>query len=528
MGRWRSSSPPDPPNRDVFKSIGSTWLLNALQLLVLMKLTPYVIERLGTDTNGVWVTIVSMTGILSLLLLGVPMASVRFITEGVARKDLEHTNRTIATCLGIALFLGACALLVGLGLYAAFELRYLSGALGSGLGATELADARLAFLIVVAQVALGFALRLPYAIFDAHDDFVVRNWIMAGEIVLRLATTLALLAWRAELVMLALVQLASMVFEFGVMWFVIRRRYAGVRYSLAGFDRSLVRRILGFSVFALLLNVGTLLAFRVDAMVIGACLPAQDATYFDMGNKFFDPLTQVLIAVGAVVMPTATRLATTGSREELRDMFLKWSKICLSLVLLVGSYLLVLGPAFLGAWVGPEFVQRSGLVLQVLMVSFLFYLPVRGVSLPLLMGLGKPRVPALTLLGMGVLNVLLSLFLVRTHGILGVALGTALPNVLFALVVLVVACRELEVPLGRWVGYVATRPLIGALLPLAFLCAVRFGLEPRGFVPLIAAGVGSVLLFALVWIFFVYRGDRLLDLRGLLLRRASLGSGGSR
>lgn len=503
----------------MFKSIGSTWLLNVLQILVLMKLTPYVVGNLGTDLNGVWVTIVSMTGILSLFILGVPMASVRFITEHVARKDAPAANRAIATCLGIALFLGACALAIGSALWFAFDARYLHGALGEHLSDATIADARLAFALVVVQVSLGFAMRLPYAIFDAHDDFVLRNWIMASELVLRLTTTLALLAWRAELVMLAWVQLTSMVFEFAVLWIVIRKRYPEVRFALAGFDRTLVKRILGFSLFAMLLNVGTLLAFRADALVIGAYLPAEEATFFDMGNKFFDPLTQFLISVGAVVMPMATRLRTTGNHAELRDVFLKWSKVCVSLVLVVGVYLLVLGPAFLGAWVGPEFAERSGPVLQLLMLSFLFYLPVRGVSLPLLLGLGKPAFPALALLAMGVINLALSLVLVSSQGILGVAFGTALPNVFFAAAVLVHACRELDVPVRQWLGYVASRAALGALAPFAFLALVRWALAPHGFVALIASGVAMVLVFACVWVFFVYRGDPYLDLRGLVAQR---------
>ena len=74
-----------------------------------------VVETLGRDVNGVWVTIVSLTGFIGLLILGVPMAAVRFIADGVARHDVPATNRAIATCLGICLALGSGALLVGLG-----------------------------------------------------------------------------------------------------------------------------------------------------------------------------------------------------------------------------------------------------------------------------------------------------------------------------------------------------------------------------------------------------------------------------
>jgi O-antigen/teichoic acid export membrane protein len=509
----------------LFKNVGANWALNALQILVLLKLAPFVVETLGRDQNGVWVTIVSMTGVLSLLILGVPLASVRFVTEHVARRYLPRANAAISTCLGICLGLAGAALAIGAALYLFFELTYLGGPQGAALPPGAAHDARIAFGVVAIQVAAGFVLRLPYGIFDAHHDFVVRNLIMAGELVLRLGLTLGLLSWKASLPLLALVQVACMLFEFAVCIVVIRRRYPGIRFGLAHFDRALVRTIFGFSVFAMLLNVGNLLAFRSDAMVIGARLDPDQVTFFDMGNKFFDPMTGLLIAVGAVVMPMATKLHATGDREELQRVFLKWSKISLSIVLVIGTYLLVLGPEFLGWWVGPDFVEPSGRVLQVLMLSFLVFLPVRGVALPVLLGLGKPGLPAIALLAMGALNLGLSLALVGSHGILGVALGTAVPNVLFAVALLLLACRELGVPLASYLGYVGGRALIGAAAPLALLYAVKERLHPTSFVGLIGAGVGSVVVFAFVWVAFVYRSDPHLDLRPLRSRIARWFSG---
>jgi O-antigen/teichoic acid export membrane protein len=212
-------------------------------------------------------------------------------------------------------------------------------------------------------------------------------------------------------------------------------------------------------------------------------------------------------------MPTATRLATTGDARELERVFFKWSKICLSIVLMIGLYLAVLGPDFLAALIPATYVEASGHVLRVLAVSFLFYLPVRGVALPLLMGLGKPRAPALAQVAMGAANVAISLALVRSHGILGVALGTAIPNVAFAAVVLVLACRELGVGVRDFLAYVAGRATFGALVPLAFLVWAKVGLGVEGLQQLVATGVVMVVLFALVWVGFVYRDDPYLDLR---------------
>lgn len=490
----------------MFKNIGSTWIVNLLQIAVVLVLAPYVLHRLGPDQNGVWVTIVSYTGILSLLILGVPMASVRFLAGEVARQDTAGTNRVLATCVVICSVLGGLALATGAVLWLAFR-AYLAGPQAASLPPDVVDGASLAFALVSLQVAFAFVMRLPYGVFDAHHDFVARNAIQAGELVLRLATTLVFLHVDASLPALALVQVASMVFEFVATLIVLRRRHPTVRFGWRGADPTLLRPILGFSVFAMLLNVGTLLAFRVDAIVISRFLEPKHATWFDVGNKFFDPMTSLLVAVGAVVMPKATQLSTLGRADELRGVFLKWSKISLSIVLLLGVYLIVAGPDFLGWWVGPEFVEPSGRVLQLLMASFLVYLPVRGVALPILLGLGKPKAATIGLLVMGVANLILSLALVREHGILGVALGTAIPNVFFAGFVLVQACRELSVGVGEYLRYVVGRALVGVVVPSSVLVAYKSALGLDSFVHLVVAGLLTVASFAATWWFFVFRGD---------------------
>ncbi len=517
-----------PPENRVFKSVGSTWILNVLQIASVLTLSPYVIGKLGDGPNGLWVTIVSFTGLLGLLILGIPMASVRFVAEAIGKHDHAGKAAAISTCLAICLALGVGALIVGAGLWWAFDARYLTGELAVGLDPASLDGARIAFAVVVVQVALGFALRLPHGILDAHGDFVARNAVMAGEIALRFTLTLAVLHWSPTLPALAGVLITSSLAEFAAAFLVLKRRHPDVRFSLGAFDRSMVHKILAFSTWALLLNVGALLAFRIDALVIGAYLPAEAATQFDVGNKFFDPLTSLVIAVSAVAMPLATKLSAAGRTHELRDVFLKWSKICLSLVLMISLYLLVLGPSFLGAWVGERFVEPSGRVLQVLTLSFLVWLPVRGVAIAVLFGVGRPRAAALGFLAMGAVNLIVSLSLVNSMGILGVALGTAVPNFVFALYVLVLACREIGVPLRDYAGYVLGKAAIGSLVPIGFLLAVRYGLAPTDMTTLLAAGVAMVVVFAFTWIAFVYRNDPYLDVTGMLARIRSRGAGGPR
>jgi O-antigen/teichoic acid export membrane protein len=238
--------------------------------------------------------------------------------------------------------------------------------------------------------------------------------------------------------------------------------------------------------------------------------------HFTVANSFLIYLMEFMLAIAAVVMPLATRLKTQGRTPELREVFLKWSKVALSLSMMAGLFLIVLGPRFIAWWIDPSFERPSGQVLQILMISYLVFLPMRGVALPILMGLGKPGLPTIGFLVTGLLNLGLSILLVRPLGLAGVAIGTAIPNILFAALVLMQTCRELETPVADYLGYVVPRATLGALPVLALLLWFRLGLDVRSLGGIVAAGVAMVLLFGLTWVFFVYRDDPYVDLRGRL------------
>ncbi len=504
----------------MLKNVGSNWTLSALQILIFMVLSPFVVNTLGEDTNGIWVVLVSMTNYLGLLILGVPMASVRHVAEHVASGDTGRMNRVISTCLGMYLAMGLGSLVVGCGLLWLFEHSYLLSESWSHLDAATRAEAPLAFAIIVLQISCGFVCRLPYGIFEAHQDFIAKNLVVAGGLVLRLVLILWWLSVKASLVYLASAIFTVMIAEFLGAAIVLRHRHPAVRFAITGFDRRLLRPILSFSIFAMVLNVGAKLAFQSDALVIGRFLTPADATFFDIGNKIFDPLTTVVLGISMVVMPLATTLRANQREGELREIFLKWSKVAWSLILPVGLFLLVLGPEFLRGWFGKSYDPVSGQVLQVMMGSFLLFLPVRGVALPILMGLDQPARPALALLIMGILNLGLSVILVGPLGLLGVALGTAIPNVLFASAVLVFACRALDTPLATYLGHVTGRSLLGLLPPLALLLACKYLFGVEEYKATLASGVAMTALYAAIWILFVYRNDPHVNLLARLRDRA--------
>jgi hypothetical protein len=89
---------------------------------------------------------------------------------------------------------------------------------------------------------------------------------------------------------------------------------------------------------------------------------------------------------------------------------------------------------------------------------------------------------------------------------------------LFAAAVFLQACRELDVSVVGFVRYVIPRAVLGALPVLALLQWFKDGVEVRGIAGLFVAGVAMTLVFAVIWVFYVYRNDPYLDLRAYLPR----------
>jgi O-antigen/teichoic acid export membrane protein len=493
----------------MLKSVSSTWVVTIAMIAAAYLLTPFTIHRLGDAGYGTWNLINAITGYLALLMLGVPMASVRYFAQHVADGNVEELNKAIGSCTALYLALGAAAVVIGAGMFVFYSVTYT-------IPAGVASDAKWAFVLTVVYVAVGFIGMLPNGVLQANDDFAPRNAIRLAGVILRIVLTLTWLWLWPTLTVLALIQLVCLAVDFALCTWLILRRYPGVRVRLADFDWGMVRKIVSFSLYVLVLQAGARLTFETDSLVIGKFQNVSAIPFFTVANSFIVYLMEFLLAIAAVVMPLATRLKTQGRTGELRDVFLKWSKISLSLSLLAGLFLLVLGPRFIAWWIDPSFEQPAGQVLQILMVSYLVFLPVRGVALPILMGLGKPGLPTIGFFVAGVLNLGLSIALARPMGLAGVALGTAIPNVLFAALILWQACRELGTPVAHYLRYVVPRAMLGVVPVLALLLWCRDTLDVRTLPELVGAGVAMVLVFAAVWVFFVYRNDPYMDLRARL------------
>ena len=495
----------------MLKNIGANWTLAFLKIASAFVLMPFVIRALGTVEYGVWILIGSATGYMALLILGVPATSVRFMAQAIASKDHDALNTHVASFTGLYLLLGGICAIVGITLYFAFTVFFV-------IPPDLLFKAKLACTVVIVTTSTGFILQLPYAIFSAHHEFVIANIILAATTLFKFVATILILHWLPSIVVVAVIQLGTQILEFVIAWYFVRKKYPYIRLGIPTMKWLLLKQILAFSIFVLILNVGSQLSYQTDALVIGKFLDVGKIAFFSVASSLTLYYLEFLVGIASVVFPMATKLQTENNQPALQEMFLKWSKIALALTMVGGLYLLFLGPRFLAWWVGEQFEVPSGQVLQILLLGFFVYLPVRAVAQPMLMGMGRPNEAAYGFLVAGVANLILSIALAAPFGLIGIAIGTAIPNVLYALYLVYAACRSINLPATKYFSYVYGKATLAAIPVILLLVMFRNELNVQKFWEFAATAAATVALCVVLWFGFIIRNDPYLGDSWRLLR----------
>src|SRR5262249_30486979 len=155
-------------------------------------------------------------------------------------------------------------------------------------------------------------------------------------------------------------------------------------------------------------------------------------TFFAIGGNLTIYARDLVGGVSRTMTPLASRLEVEGSPERLQETVLKAARCCSIIMLPIFVTFIIRGKSFIGLWLGPLYSELSGHVLWILSIPWLFGAGTSVVASAILgIGRHKPVVPSA--LAEGLSNLALSIILVKSMGIIGVAWGTAIPNLAISL-----------------------------------------------------------------------------------------------
>src|SRR5262245_45262520 len=424
------------------KNVMSSWGGLATNIAVGFFLSPFILHHLGDEAFGLWVLIFSLTGYYGIFDFGIRSSLVRYVSKFEATSDkdqlakLVNTSLFNYTCIGLLLMVPT--VLGSLYVERLFQIQ-----------PRFLRDARILFVMVGTSLALGFPLGISGGILEGLQRFYLMNWTNIVPTLVRAVMIIYVLRHGLGLLSVALITVSLPLITSAVRA-IIAQRLLAIPYGWKYVDRHSLRQVANYGLVTFIIIIAARLRFKSDAVIIGTFLSATAITYFAIGARLVDYATEVVTSMAQIFTPMSSQFHAIGDHERLRKIFIAGNRACAFVMFPICVSLVVMGKSVIEAWMGPRYVS-SYIVLLILLIPTTLYYAQAG-SGRILFGTSQHKPLAYVALIEGVANVILSIALVRPLGIVGDAIGTAIPLLCTALIFLPRhMCRLLEVPLRRFI-----------------------------------------------------------------------------
>jgi len=484
----------------LLRNIASNWVGFAVNAAVTLVLTPYVLRELGVERYGIWILTSSLIGYYGFLDLGFRGGIAQYMTRYLAVEDYKKGSECLSSAVAVLSLLGlAMAVLSIAGAYAVSHLFSIPPDMH-----------REAFwcVLVVGMSSAAECFFSPFgSVFVAKQRFDLSNLIGIGTRLLTAGGIVAALKTGNGLVGVSVAFCGANVIDYLTRWQVARRLEPKVKVSWSLANLSRLREIASFGAWNFLMSLNCYVCTYVPNMLIGTFMPVAAVGHYALATGLYRQVNSVLSPVPQVIYPAATEMHVQGNLVGLESLYHKASRLMMLIMIPVVLLAAFWADDFYRLWIGDKYLSGDpftsvAVIFQILLIGTATSF-VATIAVQIIMGTGNIRTVATALIFGSIINLSLSLILLRPYGLPGVAAATVVTSVVIDLIVIPLLLQKL---LGFKVFLLfknaCIRPLLAGVLQAVIMSSLKLTGQPETLVQLvfqgILAGAGAVTVLFLV------------------------------
>jgi len=449
-------------------------------------LTPMIVHSLGDRMYGIWALVASFIGYYGLLDLGLTSAATRYVARAIGAADTEECNRIFNTALFAYIGMAVVAVLVSCGI-----------ALGSYAIAKGPGDAALfaqLILILGCYTAVGIPVRAFVGTLAAGCHFEINASLDLLALALRAALTVAVIKMHYGVIALAAAVALSSLPSFLLTTAFVRVRMSFLLVSPRLVSRQTVKMLLSYGAYTFVAQIADILRFGVDSVIVSAFVGLAAVTHYNIGGVLAQYFISTMMAILGIFQSVFSQREGAGDIEGLKSAFFFATKIATWASAFIAFGLIVWGKTFIVRWMGAAYTDAYPVLVALTIGCFFAQAQMPAVTL--LYSTNNHRYFAFATVCEAIANVILSLWLVHSYGMLGVALGTCIPMVVVKLFIQPwYVCYVCDVSLRKYATQAAR-----TLLWIAVALSVPLLLAMTALRPTYPSLVGVVLLSAAIYV----------------------------
>ena len=346
------------------------------------------------------------------------------------------------------------------------------------------------------NLAVGLPLGVFTAVLDGLQRYVPKALVRIVTLIVRSVALVLVVQQGGGLLQIALVVTIVGLIEHAVLGLLTFVYLPTLRFVPRQVDRATMRSIFGYSCNAFLAMIASRISFQTDSIVIGSFLPLAQITFFALPARLCEYAKSTLRSITTVLTPYISQLEGGGEFDKIRRIYIGASRYMLWLILPVQVGFWLLGASFFELWMGPEYARKCQPILIVLAAPLALTLS-QSIAARILYGTGEIKWFSRLAGCEALANLVLSLFLVSRFGILGVAIGTAVPSLLNSAFVIWLTCNYLGLRVTEYLKSAFLVPCLASLLLIGLWTTAIIISPPSSWVALIVTGVIGVSIYSI-------------------------------
>jgi len=389
-----------------FNLLGRSW-----SFVVALLLTPYILARLDVREFGTWVVLSIFINSFNLLDLGLGSSFIKFIAEYYTYEDFDRINSVLFSGLLFYGFFGVAQIAIGLLLEKPlFNLFHVPAAHD-------------AYFLVLLSCALSNIALMFLSVFKGIQRMDKSNSLEVRISIVNALGTVLLLETGWGMLGLAINALANACFAAVITWWTLRRLIPKISVGWH-FDGKLLRNMFGYGIKMQISQIGGLICFRVDKLIVSRFLGIAAVSFYEIGSRltsFMRALPHVMISA---LIPATSELGARNDRAKIFQTYLLVSRYVAMVTIAMVAFLILEAKSVVTFWVGNTF-ESSVVLVQILAIGYGANV-LGGAASQTGAGVGRPEFDMRGTILLGVLNPILSLLLVQRFGAPGAAAGTSI------------------------------------------------------------------------------------------------------
>lgn len=387
--------------------------------LVQLLYTPFLIKMLGQSEYGLYSLIASVIGYLTVLDLGFGNAIVVYTAKYRAQGKLNEERKLHGMFKIIFYLIGFIAFLLGIILY--FNVNAL---FGDTMTSSELGKAKIMMLILSFNLFVTFAFSIYQSIITASEKFVFQKIMSILNTILKplVMIPLLFLGYKSITMTIVITIVNCMILLSN---YIYCRNKLKIKVKYSGFDKSLFKIILGYSIWLFLGAIVDKVNWSADQTILGMVSGTVAVSLYSVAATLNQLFINLSTAISGVMLPKVTKMvANNASFKELTNEMIKVGRIQFYVIFLMVTGLVLFGKEFIIWWVGKDF-EAAYYVALWLIIPISFSL-IQNIGLSIIQAMNKFKFKAISTAIMAIINIFISYFLAKQFGPLGCAMGTGL------------------------------------------------------------------------------------------------------